>query len=113
MKTVNLKADLPVVSEALQRLEQELTIARRDGIVIMKVVHGYGASGVGGDIRMAVQRRLLELVEAGQISCCIFGENWSKSDEVTWRLLQSHPSLKTDRDLGRKNEGISIVVFVK
>jgi hypothetical protein len=113
MKTVNVKSDLPSVPEALQRLERELALARRDGIPILKIVHGYGSSGVGGDIRIAVQKRLRELADAGQIRACIFGENWSTSDEQTWRLLQRQPELKNDRDLGRANKGISIVSFAE
>ena len=111
IKTVNLKSDLPSVQEALSRLDRELAFARQERIALLKIVHGYGSSGTGGDIRMAVQRRLHELETAGEISGCIFGENWSKSDEVTWRLLRAKPELKADRDLGRRNEGISIVVM--
>jgi len=73
------------------------------------VIHGYGSSGVGGDIRIAVQRRLQELAEQGQIRGCIFGEGWSKSNEEAWRLLQTHAELKSDADLGRRNLGITIV----
>jgi hypothetical protein len=109
IKTVNIKHDLPQVAEALQRLERELALARRERIAILKIVHGYGSTGVGGDIRIAVQKRLRELVDSGQIHGCIFGENWSTSDEQTWRLLQREPELKNDRDLGRTNKGISIV----
>ncbi len=99
------------MEEALQRLEREVAVARAEKIGVMKVVHGYGSSGVGGDIRMAVQRRLHELVEGGQIRGCIFGENWAKSDETAWRLLQAQAELKSDSDLGRRNLGISIVVL--
>jgi hypothetical protein len=60
---------------------------------------------------MAVQKRLRELADGGQIRACIFGENWSTSDEETWRLLQHHPELKDDADLGRGNRGISVVVI--
>ena len=111
IKTVNLKSDLPSVHEALQRLDRELALARRQRIVLLKIVHGYGSSGVGGDIRIAVQKRLHELAEAGQIRGCIFGENWAKSDEAVWRLLQAHSELKDDPDLSRGNEGITIVVL--
>lgn len=99
------------MEEALQRLEREVAVARAERIGVMKVVHGYGSSGVGGDIRMAVQRRLHELVEGGQIRGCIFGENWAKSDETAWRLLRAQAELKSDSDLGRRNLGISIVVL--
>ena len=102
---------MPTVQEALQRLERELSLARHSKIALLKVVHGYGSSGVGGDIRIAVQRRLRELVEAGQIRDCIFGENWSKSDETTWRLLQAQSEVKSDADLGRGNKGITVVLL--
>jgi hypothetical protein len=98
------------VHEALQRLDRELALARREGLLLLKVIHGYGSSGAGGDIRIAVQKRLQELVEAGEIRGCIFGENWSKSDATTWRLLQTHAELKSDPDLGRRNRGITVVV---
>jgi hypothetical protein len=109
-KAVNLKSGLPTVQEALQRLDRELALARRDRIQVVKLIHGYGSTGAGGDIRIAVQKRLLELVESSQLRGCIFGENWAKSDEVTWRLLQALPELKSDPDLSRSNEGITIVL---
>jgi hypothetical protein len=102
---------MPSVHEALQRLESEIAAACRERVSLLKVVHGYGSTGVGGDIRIAVQKRLHELTEAGQIRGCIFGEHWSKSDETTWHLLQHWPALKNDPDLGRGNQGITIVLL--
>ena len=102
---------MPQVHEALQRLDQELAVARQEKAKLLKLVHGYGSTGAGGDIRIAVQKRLMELAENGQVRGCIFGENWSKSDEQTWKLLQSHPDLKNDSDLGRRNQGITVVLL--
>jgi hypothetical protein len=111
MKTVNLKSDMPLVREALQRLDRELALALQEKAKLLKLVHGYGSTGAGGDIRIAVQKRLLQMSENGQIRACIFGENWSKSDDATWKLLQSQPELKSDSDLGRRNRGITIVLL--
>ena len=111
IKTVNLKSDMPQVPEALQRLTRELTLARQQKHTLLKIIHGYGSSGAGGDIRIAVQKRLHEMTQDGQIRGCIFGESWSKSDDQTWTLLQRHPELKSDPDLGRKNQGITIVLL--
>ena len=110
IRTVDLKSDMPLVSEALQRLEREIASVRRERSSLLKVIHGYGSSGVGGDIRVAVQKRLYEMAKAGEIRGCIFGEDWSKSNEGTWRLLQAQPELKGDADLGRRNQGITIVL---
>jgi hypothetical protein len=102
---------MPSVPEALQRLDREISGARQQQQFLLKVIHGYGSTGVGGDIRVAVQRRLQELARAGEIRGCIFGENWSKTDEVAWRVLQERPELKTDADLGRRNSGITVILI--
>jgi hypothetical protein len=102
---------MPSVQEALQRLEREIALARQGKVGLLKIVHGYGSSGAGGDIRITVQRRLHELAEGGQIRGCVFGEQWSKSDDATWRLLQAQPELKSDPDLGRRNRGITVVLL--
>jgi len=102
---------MPLVREALQRLERELALARQEKTTLLKIVHGYGSTGEGGDIRIAVQKSLVEMKQNGLIRVCIFGENWSKSDEVSWKLLQSRAELKSDSDLGRRNRGITIVLL--
>ena len=96
---------------ALERLDRELLLAREQACALLKVIHGYGSTGAGGDIRIAVQKRLRELVTQGEIGGCIFGENWSKADEETWRILQTRSELKGDPDLGRRNLGITIVIL--
>ncbi|HET9409675.1 MAG TPA: Smr/MutS family protein [Candidatus Sulfotelmatobacter sp.] len=111
IRTVNLKSDMPLVREALDRLEREIKSARQDKVLALKIIHGYGSTGVGGDIRIAIQKRLHELKESGSIKACIFGENWAQSDEAAWALLRSMPELKKDGDLGRGNRGITIVVL--
>jgi hypothetical protein len=111
IKTVNLKSDMPSVHEALQRLDRELAFAHQEKTKLLKLVHGYGSTGAGGDIRIAVQKRLMEAAQNGEIRGCIFGENWSKSDEGAWKLMQAHPELKNDSDVGRRNQGITIVLL--
>ena len=109
--TVNLKSDRSTVQLALNRLECELALARERGHAILKIIHGYGSTGAGGDIRIAVQLRLKELADNGAVRGCIFGEEWSKTNEVVWSLLQALPELKSDADLGRGNLGITIVLL--
>lgn len=111
IKTVNLKSDRPTVHEALERLDREIGRARQQNHTLLKLIHGYGSTGAGGDIRIAVQKRLHEMVEAGQIAGYIRGEEWSKSSDQAWRMLEARPGLKQDPDLGRRNLGISIVVL--
>jgi hypothetical protein len=49
--------------------------------------------------------------QAGEIRACIFGEDWSKSNNDAWQLLQSRRELRNDPDLGRRNQGITIVLL--
>jgi hypothetical protein len=102
---------MPTVAQALQHLDRELARARQAGCKVLKLIHGYGSTGVGGEIRIAAQRRLTEMAGRSEIRACIFGENWAKSDEQAWALITSRPELKQDHDLGRGNQGISIVVL--
>jgi hypothetical protein len=111
IKTVNLKADMPTVHEALQRLDRELALAQQQKLTLLKLIHGYGSTGAGGDIRIAVQARLQKFARDGQIRGCIYGEHWSKSHDLTWKLLGSNPALKGDEHLGRRNQGITIVLL--
>ncbi len=102
---------MPTVAEALQHLNRELAHAQQTGCKVLKLIHGYGSSGAGGDIRIAVQRRLTEMTGGGEIRVCIFGEHWAKSDEQAWALMNARPELKKDHDLGKRNLGITIVVL--
>jgi hypothetical protein len=100
---------MPTVAQALQHLDRELARARQAGCGVVKLVHGYGSAGAGGEIRVAVQRRLAEMAGRGEIRACIFGEDWAKSDEQAWALIKARTELKQDHDLGRRNLGITIV----
>ena len=102
---------MPSTAEAVRHLEAELESARRQNELTLKIIHGYGSRGVGGDIRIAVQKRLREMLDAEQIRGCIFGEDWSRTCDEAWQLLQTHPDLKSDVDLGRRNRGITIVLL--
>jgi hypothetical protein len=109
--TINLEMGMPPVDQALARLDRELTLAHQQRRSVIKLIHGYGSSGMGGDIRIAVQKRLRELQDQGSIRACIFGEDWSASDTHAWALLKLQPALKADPDLGKRNAGITIVVL--
>jgi hypothetical protein len=111
VKTVILKEGMPSVEQARARLHSEVQAARQSGVPVLKLVHGYGSSGIGGDLRIALQSTLRQMVAAREIRECIYGENWRTSDERTWKLLKQMPELKSDADLGRGNKGITIVLL--
>jgi hypothetical protein len=108
---VNLKEGMPLVREAIARLEAELRRARNDGVKVIKCVHGYGSKGVGGEICVAVQNELLKLKSQGRLREVVFGEDWRVSNEASWKLLKQMPELKRDLDLGRENRGVTLVAL--
>ena len=111
MKVVNLEDGRPTLERARLRLQQELHQARREGCAAVKLIHGYGSSGVGGVLRTGIQASLRRAQQDGRIAVFIPGEDWRISDETTWALLQRFPEWKQDHDLNRRNHGISVVVF--
>lgn len=111
IKSVNIEDGMPTVEEARQRLERELSAARAGKVIALRVIHGYGSSGVGGALRLAMQLRLRELQQQGEIREVIYGEDWRIADEASWKWLGRYPEWKKDNDLGRGNKGISIVIL--
>ncbi len=106
-----LKEGMPSVEQARARLHSEIQIAQQSGLKVLKIVHGYGSTGVGGDLRIALQSTLRQMIDQRQIRDCIYGENWRTSDERSWELLKRLPELKTESDLGRGNRGITLIVL--
>lgn len=111
IKTVDLEEGRPAVNEALLRLDRELVLARQQGYAMVKIIHGYGSSGVGGTLRIEIQKSLRQRVSNSQIRDFIPGEDWRLSNESAWALVKSRPELKQDADFGRANLGISIIVL--
>jgi DNA-nicking Smr family endonuclease len=111
VKVIDLEDGMPTVPQARTRLIAELQIARRAGVAIVKIIHGYGSSGVGGDLRIALQATLRQMADRGEIHTCIFGENWRRGDADAWALVKRFPDLKSDSDFDKRNNGITLVVL--
>jgi hypothetical protein len=108
---VNLEEGMPTANQACLRLDYELQRAAREHAAAVKLIHGYGSSGVGGALRHAIQAALRRKLHDGKIRTFVAGEQWRISDETAWSILKKCPELKADRDLGRDNKGISIVLL--
>lgn len=111
VRQVNLKQGMPTIEQARARLVQELDAAKRRGDVALKVVHGYGSSGVGGRLKDAIRSSLRRRRKEGKIRHVVSGENWSAFDKITTEVLDLCPALRRDPDLDRSNEGVTIVLL--
>jgi hypothetical protein len=111
IKIIDLEQGMPKVEEARLRMQHALHVARKQGYAAVKLIHGYGSSGVGGSLRVELQKELERMAGSGGVRVFIAGEHWRVSDEKTWELLKRYPEWKQDSDLGKSNKGISIVLL--
>jgi hypothetical protein len=110
-KIVNLEEGKPTVNVGLLRLDRALASARAERVGLLKLIHGYGSSGVGGRLREEVWKALDRFKRNGFIVDFIVGEDFRLSNEASWELVKRDKTLKDDRDFGRGNRGITIVVL--
>ena len=106
---LTIKEGMPTADEARRRLAVELDVARRQGVRILKLIHGYGSSGVGGKLRRALRRTLTERQAELRLGRVVPGEAWSIFDETARALLDDYPELRRDADLERGNAGVTLV----
>ncbi len=111
IRNVNLKSGMPTVDEARSRLNTEIDKAKQRGDHVLKLIHGYGSSGVGGKLRDAIRSSLRRRRKEGKIRSFVAGEKWNVFDEVTNQILEECPQLAKDSDLNSYNEGITIVLM--
>ena len=111
IRQVNLEDDMPTVAQALSRLQLERRLAKRQGVCVLKIIHGFGSTGKGGKIRVAVRKELEAQQKRGQIVCYVPGEKLTIFEEDTRKLLQICPAFRKDHDIDRHNNGITVVVF--
>lgn len=111
MMMVNLEENMPTVEQAERRLIGELGRARASGAKAVKLIHGYGSTGVGGKLRSSIRQFLGAKKRRNTIKAFVPGEEWDIFNEESRRLLEACPDLSRDRDLGRGNPGITIVLL--
>jgi len=110
IRIVNLEEGMPTANAALLRLDYALAEARRERQRFLKLIHGYGSSGVGGRLREEVFQALSRMEREGRIEGFLPGEAFRRSDARAWELVKRHRELEQDRDFGRGNRGITVVI---
>ena len=106
--TINLKEGRPYVEEALRHMNRRLYEARKDGISVVRLIHGYGSSGTGGAIKQGVRTELAVALRLGSIKEYVGGEDYQHS-KVGRRLRSRFPELKECLKTDQGNPGITLV----
>jgi hypothetical protein len=107
--TFNVEAGLPTLEEARKLVNAEIKNARRKGIRLLKIIHGYGSSGKGGALCTGLRKSFGLRKKEGVIKDFIPGEGFSIFNHVTLDLLEAVPAARGDPDLNATNEGITIL----
>ncbi len=108
---LNIKRDRPTVEVARERLIQEIARAKKNGVQVLKVIHGYGSSGSGGILREELREQLTALQKSGTIKQVVFGEEFNIFERATANLVAQFPELRNDDAYNRSNKGITLIVL--
>lgn len=112
IEIINLEAGMPFVKEALERFDREFTSAQNRSIGLLKIIHGYGSSGKGGKIKIALHQKLKLMLSNQLIKSVIKGESFSKSTNSKVhhkKLIDCYPDLSETLRPDTYNLGITFV----
>ena len=108
---LNIKRDHPTVEVARERLIQEIARAKKSGVTIVKVIHGYGSTGVGGTLREEMREQLSAMLKSRAVKQVLPGEDFNMFNRATADLTGRYPELLNDDAYNRSNKGITLVVL--
>jgi len=109
IRTYNVEAGIHVLDEARRRVSEEIKRAKRDGMRVLKVIHGYGSSGKGGVLCVGLRKSFRLRKKEEVIKEFIAGEDFSIFKPSVLALLEAVPELRGDPGLNATNEGITIL----
>ncbi len=109
IRTYNVEAGLPVLDEARRLVIEEIKRAKREGVKVLKVIHGYGSSGKGGSLCVGLRKSFRLRKKEGVIKDFVAGEDFSIFNEKVLALLEAVPEMRADLDLNAANEGVTIL----
>ena len=111
LRILNIEADLPTLDEARRRTIDVIRQARREGVRVLKVIHGYGSSGKGGKLCVGLRKSFALRRKEGLIKAFIPGEDFSIFNPTVLGLLETAPELRGDPDLDATNEGVTLLLL--
>ncbi|MGI6084498.1 MAG: Smr/MutS family protein [Acetivibrionales bacterium] len=108
---INIEEGRPTADVAIKKLSSEIVRVKAQGARVVKIIHGYGSSGVGGVLKKVVRRELERMIKRGVIRLYVPGESFEIFYPDAIKLLDNCNALRTDRDLGRYNSGITMALI--
>lgn len=109
VRTINIESGMPTVEEGRGRLERKLDDARQRGVRVVRVIHGWGSSGKGGQLRSACRALLHRELKAKRLRAVVHGENYSRTTGAGRELMARYSELRRSERTDAKNPGITMV----
>ncbi len=109
MIVIDIKSSMPTQEVAEMMLKQQLN-GIKNKVKIVKILHGYGSTGVGGSIKTMAHNTLKSMMARKQIKAYVPGEAIYQTlgfDEVIRRYK---PLMVQDSDFKKGNPGITYVI---
>ena len=100
---------MPILDEARRLVIAEIKQAKREGVKVLKVIHGYGSSGKGGALCVGLRKSFGLRKKEGVIKDFVAGEAFSIFNPTVLAMLEAVPELRGDPDLSATNEGVTIL----
>jgi len=101
VKEINIERGNPTVEMAIRDMVNQLSTAKGAGYKAVVLVHGYGSSGTGGVIKVAVKSKLRERALSGIVRDYVGGEDWmnrkKEFTEICTQLKDFHPVVDGNR----------------
>src|SRR6266567_6003643 len=106
IRTYNVEAGLPTLDDARRSVIAEIKRAKREGVKVLKVIHGYGSSGKGGALCVGLRKSFGLRKKEGVIRDFIAGEDFSIFNDPTLSQFFSQKNCrKTGRELLLESRG--------
>jgi hypothetical protein len=109
---LNLKDGQPSVEGALEKLTDYLHKSENLGIKAIVLIHGYGSSGEGGQIKRAVHHALDNSYFSDRVDEYFYGEHVPYGSPAYQTLTKKRPRLKIHLEKFKSgNAGITVLLL--
>ena len=108
LAVVNLEKGSPTKAQAVQKMKNSLSTYKGLGAKAVILIHGYGSTGVGGGIRIAVKEALAESSMRGIVRFFFGGENWSEYKREAVAVCKQLKEYERTID---RNKGLTVVIL--
>ena len=108
----DLELGAPLVEEAIAKFEQYLEVASNAGFKTMLVIHGYGSSGKGGEIRKTLRDNLEHNFYSDRVIDYYLGEDLKEGNAAYSELIKRRPTLKKQKtQFKNSNAGVTLLLL--